>query len=147
VFAFLDDKFLGKHLDLRVVRRFVNAFVKFITRSFRGQRNFERLVAADQRIGGPYCGRLRAFHVRPFEITRLLRRYLPEAAPSHRIREMEPGVIRQAAEQFSHFAIAARVHRVGQFSEAKRGLLFEFDSVGEKFLNRFHIRSLLRASD
>jgi hypothetical protein len=51
---------------------------------------------------------------------------------------MQSGIIRQAAKKLSDFPIAAGFHRIGQLPKAGRGLLFEMDRIGKKFLDCLH---------
>ena len=136
--ALLGDEFLGKRFDLGIVGRIENVLVIFKTRRLRIERDLKRLLAADERIGGPDRRCLRTFQPGPNIIAGLYRGNLAKSGARLRVGEMQSGIIRQPAKKLSNFAIATRLHRIGQLPESGRGLLFEMDRVSEKFLNCLH---------
>jgi hypothetical protein len=129
VAAFLLDELPGQSLDLGIVGGLEDGLVEMKAGCLGIEGDLERLVSANERVGGPNRRRLRTFHLRPLEVAGLHFGNVAESRPRLRLAQMQPGIVRQAAEQFACLPVAARVHGVGELPEALRRFAFQIAGV------------------
>ena len=106
VFGFFLGEFGRKRADLRVGRRVAHVPIIIMPGNLGVERDLQRLLAADHRVGRPYGGGLRVFEIPPAEIVGAKVRHFTKARARRGVGPMHARIFGQSPEQLADFAIA-----------------------------------------